>query len=211
MASRSISTPRTQSQSAQTGIGLERTGDRHRLFFALLPDAGVRKQILHIAESLKIERQPLGRWIAPEHYHVTLRYLGEDLELRPDFVARAIAAAKTVRVAAFDLRIDQAASFTGTRPPWVLRGAGPALAVHALWQTLGDALIDENVRCQSGPEFSPHVTVLRDADKPLAALAIEPIVWPAREFVLIHSHAGRERRYSELGRWPLAGATRPQS
>ena len=206
MVSRSISTPHSQSQIAQTGIGVERPGDRHRLFFALLPDAKVRKQILRVAESLKVEQQPLGRWIAPEHYHVTLRYLGEDLELRPDFVARAIAAAKTVRVAAFELQLDQAASFTGIRPPWVLRGAGTAPAVQALWRNLGDALTGENVRCQSGPEFVPHVTVLRDADKPLGTLAIEPVVWPAREFVLIHSHAGRERLYSELGRWPLAGA-----
>ena len=211
MASRSISTTSTQSRIGQAGIGVESSGDRHRLFFALLPDANIRQRILLAAERLKGERQPAGRWIAPEHYHLTLRYLGEEVELRPDLVARAIAAAKTVCVDAFDVTIDQAASFTGARPPWVLRAAGPADAVQGLWRKLGDALTGENVHGQSGLEFVPHVTVLRDADKPLPALAVEPIVWPAHEFVLIHSHLGRERRYLELGRWSLNPARRLSS
>jgi len=211
VVSRSTSTTRTQSQTTRSAIGLERTGDRHRLFFALLPGADLRRRISLAAESLKLQQQPAGRWIAPEHYHLTLRFLGEEAELRPEKVARAIAAAKKVCVPAFDFSIDQACSFSGNRPPWVLRSAKAADAVQGLWRHLGEALASEDVHCQETLEFIPHVTVLRDADKPMPALAIEPIAWPARDFVLIHSHAGRERRYSELGRWALTSDRRSQS
>jgi 2'-5' RNA ligase len=211
VVSRSISTPRTQTQSSGISIGLDRSGDGHRLFFALLPGAEVRKRISLAAESLKIQQQPLARWVAPENYHVTLRFLGEETELRPEKVARAIAAARKVRVPAFDLSIDQACSFSGNRPPWVLRSSKAVDALQGLWRDLGEALASENVRCQDTLEFIPHVTVLRAADKPLPAIAIDPIIWPAREFVLIHSHAGQGSRYSELGRWALTSDRRSPS
>jgi len=107
---------------------------------------------------------------------------------------------------AFNLAIDSASSFRGPKPPWVLRCPEPSDSIQQLWRALGIALVGERIRSESGSTLTPHVTVLRDADKPLAPCPIQPIVWVVRDFVLIHSQLGRERRYTELGRWSLPDA-----
>jgi 2'-5' RNA ligase len=69
---------------------------------------------------------------------------------------------------------------------------------------LSIALIAERIHTETASEFTPHITVLRDADKALAPCAITPVAWHVRDFALMHSQLGRERRYTEIGRWPLA-------
>lgn len=208
MATKSFSAPTSGPQMASPGFGVETLAERHRLFFALVPGAATRNEISRAAEYLKSEHGPRGSWIAPERYHVTLHFLGDNSELRPDLVGRASAAAKKVLSPAFDLVFDSAASFRSPAPPWVLRCAEPAAEIRQLWRVLDTALVGEGMRTESGANFTPHVTVLRDADKALAPCAIKPIVWPVRDFVLIHSQLGQVRRYTELGRWPLSGAAR---
>jgi 2'-5' RNA ligase len=209
MATKSFDAPRTVPQMALPGFGAEVHGDRHRLFFALVPDDSVRQELFRVAGFLKAQLHPRGSWIAPERYHLTLHFLGDNSELRQDLVDRASTAATKVRMPAFDLVLDHAASFRGPAPPWVLRCPEPAESIQQLWRALGIALVGERMRSESGSGFTPHVTVLRDADKPLAPCAIGTVVWPVRDFVLIHSQLGRERRYTELGRWPLTPATKP--
>lgn len=208
MANTHFPAARTQSQQTQATVGSMEGRDRHRLFFALLPDAEARKRISSVVKTLAELHHPLGRWIAAEHFHITLRFLGEESQLFPEWVAGAIAAAKKVRVPGFEVRLDHAMSFPGARPVWVLGSTESAQPLRSLWKGLGDALDSEQMRSDTRSEFVPHVTILRDADRPLAATAIDPIRWPAREFVLMHSEPGRQRRYLELGRWSLANAAR---
>jgi 2'-5' RNA ligase len=193
---------------ALPGFGTDVPGERHRLFFALVPDDAIRSEISRAAEYLKSQQHPRGSWIARERYHVTLHFLGDNSELRQDLVDRASAAAANVHFPAFDIVFDSAASFRGPTPPWVLRCPEPAESIRQLWHALSIALVGERLRTEPGSAFTPHITVLRDADKPLPPVSIKPIVWPAREFVLIHSQLGKERRYTELGRWPLSDAAK---
>jgi len=61
--------------------------------------------------------------------------------------------------------------------------------------------------------YKPHITLLRKADCRKATdsesgnkknPALEPIRWPARDFVLVKSSLRPDgARYEELGRWPL--------
>lgn len=179
-------------------------GEQHRLFFALLPDEAARASMSRAAAWLQSSHQPIGRWIAPAEFHVTLRFLGEDSRLNEALVERAMSAADAVRMDAFDLVFDSASSFHGARPPWVLRCREPSEPLHRLWHLLDRALAAQGVRSDSGLDFVPHVTVLRHADKPLPACAIDPIAWSVRDFALMHSQPGKPRRYVEIGRWPLS-------
>jgi len=203
MTTKSISSQGSQFRVAT--FGPETHGDRHRLFFALMPDAGVRAQIARAAESLK-KQLPVGRWTLPERYHLTLHFIGEDPELRPERVGRAVAAAQAICVPAFELCVDSAASFPGTKPPWTLRCSNPAHALHDLRHALTTALVGDVTHRGPPSEFIPHITVLRDADKALNPCAIEPFNWRVRDFALIDSQTGRQARYTELGRWSLAPA-----
>jgi 2'-5' RNA ligase len=201
MTTKSISTLRVA--PAVAGIGVPSQGDRHRLFFALMPDANVRVQIGRAVEHLRAQHHPAGRWIAPERYHLTLHFLGDESELRPELVDRAMSAGKKVRAPEINLRIDGATSFPGNKPPWVMCCLKDTASLHGLWRDLAAALASEQVRSDCAREFIPHVTVLRDADKALAPYPIDPIAWKARDFALIHSQLGAVQRYTELARWPL--------
>jgi len=188
---------------AAAAAGARGRGEQHRLFFALLPDEAARVSMSRAAAWLEASYQPIGRWIAPAEFHVTLRFLGEESRLNEALVERAMSAAGAVRMESFDLVFDSASSFPGARPPWVLRCREPSEPLHRLWHSLDLAMVGEGAHSDSGLDFVPHITVLRHADKPLPACAIDPITWHVRDFTLMHSRPGKERCYVELGRWRL--------
>jgi 2'-5' RNA ligase len=72
----------------------------------------------------------------------------------------------------------------------------------AFQQALRTELARAGVRHKSGPQFTPHVTLLRDKTR-VPEHRIEPICWTAREFVLVHSLLGRTQ-HIPLGRWFLS-------
>lgn len=178
-------------------------GEVHRLFFALWPDEGVRDGIAAAAASLREARAPRGRWIGRHRYHLTLQFLGDSPFLREDIARDAMRAADGVRATAFDLSLDAAGSFRNRSIPWWLGCAATPPALQRLWDMLGGALLRAGMRPQSGKGLVPHVTVLRDADALLPPSPIEPVHWPVREFVLVHSVLARQSAYHLLGRWPL--------
>ena len=175
----------------------------HHLFFALWPDAGVRAQIEAAAQILKSEHAPLGRWIKPHRYHLTLRYLGEHTSLPESLVAAALAAGDDVRARSFDVVLDVAGSFANRKIPWWLGCAGVANGFTALWKEIVAGLEAKGHPQHDEVDPVAHVTILRDADRRLPRTPIAPIVWPAREFVLIDSQLGPQARYEILRRWPL--------
>lgn len=83
----------------------------HRLFFALLPDAAARDRIARCADLLKTTHDLRGKWVAPERYHATWYFLGDNSELRADLHDAAIAAAATVRCAPVKITLDAACTF----------------------------------------------------------------------------------------------------
>lgn len=190
----------------QPGLaGLERSashGDVHRLFFALWPDDAVRAQMAEAARRLRARYAPRGRWLGGHRYHLTLQFLGDFDRLREDLVDDACRAAASVRSAAFDLPMDRAGSFRGSRVWWLGCEHTPD-GLRGLWSALGLALAKGHVSTRASHTLTPHVTLLRDAVETLSDTPIEPIVWPVREFVLIHSQLGSRNAYDVLQRWPL--------
>lgn len=192
----------TKHSHSQT-FGLENSRERHRLFFALLPNDRVRGDILKVAESLKTSQHANGKWIPSERLHLTLLFLGDYPQLRPGLIEQAKIGAEKISAPPFTITLDKVASFPGLTPPWVLRCADPCDALQMLWRSLRAAMHDVGLLDPSESHFIPHVTVLRRANTSLGQLPIAPILWPITDFVLMHSRLGAKNEYSLLGRWPM--------
>lgn len=97
------------------------------------------------------------RWIEPENYHITLRFIGDVGEP----AAREFAAALDgVETPAFELRIEGLGSFGGRKPRALWAGVAPNEALVALQQAHERAAR----RAGLAPErrnFHPHVTLAR--------------------------------------------------
>lgn len=190
-------------QMSFPGIESPARGETHNLFFALWPGESTRAQIEAAAAQLKRSHAPQGRWLNPRRYHLTMRYLGAHVALPPQLVSVALAAGDEVRVPAFDLVLDAAGSFRNSNIPWWLGCSAEPVGVDALSRGIADAFRALGSHVAGGGRLVPHITILRDADRPLPATPIAPIVWPVDEFVLIDSLLGADSRYTILRRWKL--------
>ncbi|MGN6740009.1 RNA 2',3'-cyclic phosphodiesterase [Dyella sp.] len=190
-------------QAALPGLE-EPAGPLHRLFFALVPPEAVREQMAAVAHALREGGAIEARWVKPARYHVTLAFLGDHASLRPSLLEAARAAVGKVRVAPFIWSPDQVASFTGRRPPCVLRSTHASQALQTLWEQLRRELSLVRLGGRIERSFAPHVTLaygLRDLPAPIA---VAPIAWPVDRVVLLHSEVGSSN-YETLGSWRLPG------
>ncbi len=176
---------------------------KDRIFFACLPGAEIATRIHVLAETLKREQGFTGTLILPEHLHVTLFHLGDWQVLPQEIVEIAKRAAAEVVVPPFAVTFPRVESFNNRTGiyPFVL--TGEASPWSALRNTLGAALRKNGLGGAVHLEdaFKPHVTLLRDQHR-AKSLHADPIVWPVRDFVLIHSLLG-QTKHVHLGRWPL--------
>ncbi|MBN9049079.1 MAG: RNA 2',3'-cyclic phosphodiesterase [Rhizobiales bacterium] len=159
-----------------------------RLFtgLAILPD---------VTQHLSLMRGGLhgARWIDPENYHVTLRFIG-DIEAP---VAREIAATLAqVDRASFTLRITGLASFGGRKPRALIATVEPEAALLEL-QAEHERLMRRLGLPAEGRKFTPHVTLARLRDTSSLAVAewlsqrgyFTPLTVPVSRFVLYSSRA----------------------
>jgi len=135
----------------------------------------------------------------PETLHLTLAFLGTT---SPERQAQAVAAAAEVDAGPFEFRLDRTGYWRHNHIVWI--GAdSPELT--ALANRLSDGLRRRSFELDARP-FSPHVTLLRNADcrQPLANKAA--VNWSVREFVLVRSEQSLSgSHYSIIGCWPLIG------
>ncbi len=175
---------------------------KDRLFLALMPDEAARLRIAAVSDEA-IKRHgltgPVRKLI---NAHVTLHHLGDYPELQDGTVRRAMRAMDSFDGVDLQVRLDRISSFRGRgKHPCVLLAADPDGALAGLWRALELPLRREQLGAHLERRFTPHLTVLYD-DKPVPEQPIEPIVWQAREVVLIHSLLGQST-YRLLGKWPL--------
>jgi 2'-5' RNA ligase len=103
---------------------------------------------------------PGARWITPDNYHLTLRFIGDVDEVTAQEVALALG---RVRRAPFELHMEGLASFGGRRPRAVVANVAPA-------QALLDAQAEQERLMQriglepEGRKYTPHVTLARLRD-----------------------------------------------
>ena len=115
-----------------------------------------------LGESLSLLRGglPGARWIDPENYHVTLRFIG-DVD---DTIAQEIAwLLGKVRRKDFELRLDGLQSFGGRKPRAVIAAVAPSQSVMEL-QAEHERLMRRVGLDPEARKYTPHVTLARLRD-----------------------------------------------
>lgn len=188
-----------------------------RLFFALDIASEIRRALTAYVDSLR--RVPGVRFMPPESYHVTLKFLGEVQNLD-----RAKSAAAEVQSPGFDLSLRETGFFPNARAPRIFwAGIHADDRLPALAATLEEALSKAGFAREERP-FRPHLTLARSGsgrptphreERPVAGFralvsATEKDPPPefgtmtATEFFLYESKLSpRGAQYTKLARFPL--------
>src|SRR5829696_5991857 len=115
-----------------------------------------------VGQSLALLRGglPGARWVEPENYHVTLRFMG-DVD---DQVAHEVASMLgKVRRTEFELRFDHLKSFGGRRPRAIVAAPAQTKALMEL-QAEHERLMQRVGLEPEGRKYTPHVTLARLRD-----------------------------------------------
>jgi 2'-5' RNA ligase len=126
-----------------------------RLFTAIEIPANVGQMLSFLRGGL-----PGARWIDPENYHITLRFIGDiDASVAND-VASIL---DGVNRAPFELRLDGLAAFGGRKPRSVYANVAPSQALMDLQAEI-ERLMQRVGLAPEGRKFTPHVTLARLRD-----------------------------------------------
>lgn len=176
-----------------------------RLFFAVVPDAAAVERITQLTRRISREHALHGKPIDTARLHITLLFLGDHAGLPDGVVAIAKQVAAMIKQPSFTAHFDHVMSFSGNpnHRPLVLLSDEGAAGLLNLYQALLTGLRGySHLPSTRTANFTPHVTLLYDRVS-VPKVAIEPIEWQVRDFVLLHSRIGRGGSYEVLGRWPL--------
>ena len=126
-----------------------------RLFTGLEIPADVASSLAALRGGL-----PGGRWIDPENYHITLRFIG-DID---DWTAREVAyALGKVRRRDIEVQFDGLTSFGGKKPRAVVAAVRPSQALMEL-QAEQERIL-RRIGLEPEPrKYTPHVTLARLRD-----------------------------------------------
>ena len=123
-----------------------------RLFTGLEIPSDVRQSLSILRGGL-----PGARWIDPENYHVTLRFIG-DVD---DVIAHEVASLLgRVRREPFELRVEDLKSFGGRKPRAIVASVEPIQPLIELQSEL-ERLMQRLGLEPEGRKFTPHVTLAR--------------------------------------------------
>ena len=126
-----------------------------RLFTGLEIPLDVRQSLSMLRGGL-----PGARWIDPENYHVTLRFIG-DVD---DDIAQEIAwLLGKVRRKEFELQLDGLQSFGGRKPRALIAAVAPSQTVMEL-QAEHERLMRRVGLDPEARKYTPHVTLARLRD-----------------------------------------------
>lgn len=133
---------------------------RHRIFIAVALDPEIRRAAAEARVHFARHAHRF-RWVAPDHMHLTLRFLGEITEAQ---LTRAVDAAGEAAggVAPFAVTLGGVGGFPSLRAPrvlWVGVREG-ADALRALAAALNRALAARKIHAEGRP-FQPHLTLAR--------------------------------------------------
>ncbi|GHD35088.1 RNA 2',3'-cyclic phosphodiesterase [Nocardiopsis kunsanensis] len=184
-----------------------------RLFTALEPPHRVTEAL---GEAVRRGRrhEPRLRWTAPEHWHLTLVFLGE---VAPEDLPTLEAGIE--RAAAAHPPLDLALDGWGTFPPQGRRASvlwagvgGHTRELAALVEDLRSAAGQAGVETGARP-YVPHITVARsrpprDLGATVASLGNPPqLGWRATRIALVESLPGPRTRYRTALTCPLLWGT----
>jgi len=176
-----------------------------RVFFALWPNADIAARLHAIAQQQ--HTQLSGRVSRLDTLHATLVFIGN---VAPERLPDLLAAAEVVEAPAFQLVLDQAGCWRHNHIAYLGAKQVPT-ALQRLQLALAERVRAAGFTIETRAYF-PHVTLLRKAacgemifaDPETENPALNPVIWPVRDFVLVKSSMGANgSRYEPIGRWPL--------
>ncbi len=164
----------------------------------------------HITEHLSILRGglPGARWVEPENYHITLRFLGDvdDRTARTAVELLDGVAREPVRIT-----LDALDAFGGDRPRTIFARVQPTPELTEL-QAEQERLVRRAGLAPEGRKFTPHITLARLRDVKAADVAnwlamrggAPKLEYDANRFVLMSSRASTGGGpYVVEEAWPL--------
>ena len=136
---------------------------------------------------------PGARWIDPENYHVTLRFIGD---VDDDIAHEVESLLGRVRRAPFELRIEGLTSFGSKKPRAVVASVEPSSALMEA-QAEQERMMQRIGLEPEGRKYTPHVTLARLRDASTRDVAeylsarghFRSPVFPVSRFVLFSSRA----------------------
>ena len=165
-----------------------------------------------IAQSLAMLRGglPGARWIDPENYHLTLRFIGDIDDALANDIALLL---DQVNRRGFDLRFDGLAPFGGRKPRAVVAAVAPVPPLIEL-QAEHERLMQRVGLAPEGRKYTPHVTLARLRDPALGQVAeflaahaqFRAAPLPVEHFSLIASFPTKAGSiYEDQADYPLSG------
>ncbi len=159
-----------------------------RLFSGIEIPASVAERLAALSGGLAN-----ARWVKPENYHITLRFIGDVDDVTATEFSAALGA---IRACTFDLTLDGLGSFGGRKPRAVWAGVAKNDALEALQRAHERAAQAAGLAPESR-NFHAHVTLARLRNGKAAAVAkwlegMGAFSWPPFEvsrFVLFSSRA----------------------
>ena len=103
---------------------------------------------------------PGARWIDPDNYHLTLRFIGDVDDALAGEIASLLG---QVRRRSFELRLDGLSSFGGRKPRAIVAAVKPSPSVMEL-QAEHERLMQRVGLEPEGRKYTPHVTLARLRD-----------------------------------------------
>ena len=136
---------------------------------------------------------PGARWIDPENYHVTLRFIGD---VDDDIAHEVESLLGRVRRGRFEIRIEGLTSFGSKKPRAVVASVEPSSALMEA-QAEQERMMQRIGLEPEGRKYTPHVTLarLRDASSRDVAEYLSArghfrsLAFPVSRFVLFSSRA----------------------
>lgn len=159
-----------------------------RLFTGLEIPADIAQMLSSLRGGL-----PGARWIDPENYHLTLRFIGD---VDDDIAHEVVSILARIKRKSFDVRFEGLTSFGGRKPRAVVANIGAIQALLDL-QFEHDRLLQRVGLEPEGRKFIPHVTLARLRDTSSRQVAdylsergsFRSATFPVRRFVLFSSRS----------------------
>lgn len=157
-----------------------------RLFVALALPEDIRWQLRLLCGGLPTRNGNGNRWVPPENFHITLRFLGEVDGRDAHYVDAALAG---IRAPRFSLRLKGVDAFTsGQRVKAVYAGVEKQPALQHLHDKVESAVVRAGLMPE-GQKYTPHVTLTRPKDPPVSKLQqylVEHSLFKTEPFEITH-------------------------
>ena len=136
---------------------------------------------------------PGARWIDPENYHLTLRFIGD---IEAGLAHEIVSMLERVSRRPFEIRLDGLSSFGGRKPRAIVASVASSPSLLELQAEL-ERLMQRVGLDPEGRKYTPHVTLARlresssrqVADYLAARAFIGPLPFTVSQFVLFSSRA----------------------